>query len=278
MSFGFLWGQTPSKEEAMHSDKDFHSEQDIQRIKALRLIDDNFMNICFEDNIEASELLLKIIIGRGDLSVTEVRVQKRMENALGRSVVLDIYATDKDRNKYDIEVQRSDKGAIPKRARFHSSIMDVSMLSKSEDFSDLRENYVIFITEKDVLGLSKPIYHIERFIEDEYVHFRDGAHIIYVNASMRNNDTSLGRLMSDFYCTEAKDMNYKELADRVRYYKETEEGINKMCEIWDDVRNEALKEVAVELIKNGKLSLEDIAESTGLSIELIRELAGNKSA
>lgn len=103
-----------------------------------------------------------------------------------------------------------------------------------------------------------------------------------MSGSIKTDETSLGRLMSDFYCTDAKDMNYKELADKVRYYKETEEGAKDMCDIWDDVRNEGLKEgkieVAKELIKNGKLSLEDIAASTGFTVDEIRGLAEGKTA
>lgn len=36
-------------------------EQDLERIKALRLFDDDFLALVFEDNIEATELLLNII-------------------------------------------------------------------------------------------------------------------------------------------------------------------------------------------------------------------------
>ena len=84
--------------------------------------------------------------------------------------------------------------------------------------------------------------------------------------------------MHDFYCTEAKDMYYKELSDKVRYYKETEKGADKMCEIWDEVRNEARIENAQKMIKDGTLSFEKIAEYSGLSLDKVRELAGNKSA
>ena len=55
-----------------------------------------------------------------------------------------------------------------------------------------------------------------------------------------------------------------------------------MCEIWEEVRNEGINkgkiEVAQELIKNGKLSIEEIAKCSGMSIETVRELAGNKTA
>ena len=96
--------------------------------------------------------------------------------------------------------------------------------------------------------------------------------------------------MSDFFCTEAKDMHYKELSDRVRQYNETEKGVDDMCDIWDEIRNEARNEgrnegiannrieTARKMIANGKLSFEEIAECSGLSLDKVRELAGNKSA
>ena len=88
--------------------------------------------------------------------------------------------------------------------------------------------------------------------------------------------------MHDFYCADAKDLCYKELADRVRSFKETEKGVDSMCEIWDEVRSEGeIKracEIAIKMIKDGTLSLEKIADFSGLPIEKVRELAGNKSA
>ena len=137
-------------------------------------------------------------------------------------------------------------------------------------------------TEHDVIGTNKAIYHIDRVIREDNVEFNDGAHIIYVNGSIRTKDTDLGKLMSDFFCTDAKDMCYKELSDRVRQYKETEKGVDTMCDILDEMRNEAVEKASIEhalkMIKSGKLSLEDIAEYSGLSLDKVRELAGNKSA
>ncbi|MBR3278617.1 MAG: hypothetical protein IKG01_06980 [Lachnospiraceae bacterium] len=110
----------------------------------------------------------------------------------------------------------------------------------------------------------------------------DGAHIIYVYAAVKTKETALGRLMNDFYCTEAKDMCYKELSDRVRTYKESEKGAEDMGNVFDEFRKEVKEEVGIEnainMIECGKLSLEEIAKCSGLSIEKVRELAGNKSA
>ena len=106
----------------------------------------------------------------------------------------------------------------------------------------------------------------------------DGSHIIYVNGSMRTNDTALGKLINDFYCTEAKDMHYKELADRVRLFKETKEGADSMSNVLEEMKNEVKTENALKMIECGKLTLEEIATCSGLSLDKVRELAGDKSA
>ena len=77
-------------------------------------------------------------------------------------------------------------------------------------------------------------------------------------------------------------MCYEELSKRVRQYKETEEGVDTMCDILDEMKNDVRTETRIEnarkMIKSGKLSLDEIAEFSGLSVEKVRELAGNKSA
>lgn len=271
-------------------DKNKIRQEYLEKLQRLRLIDDDFMTICFNNYIEGAELLLKIILERDDLKVTEVKTQKELKNIQGRSVWLDIYATDKQGCKYNIEIQRADKGAHPKRARYHSSMLDSDMLSPGDGFDALRENYVIFLTENDVLGMNEPIYHIDRIIRERNVQFNDGEHIIYVNGKIRTDNSALGRLMKDFYCSRADDMYYKELSDKVRYYKESEKGVNTMCEIWEEIKNEGKMEGKLEgkleakiesaqaMLRDGSLPIEKIAEFTGLSVEKIRELAGNRSA
>ena len=150
-----------------------------------------------------------------------------------------------------------------------------------EDFDLLPETYVIFICESDVLGENKPIYEIDRRIKGSNALFNDGAHIIYVNGEIQD-ETSLGKLMHDFYCQEPDDMYYKELADRARYFKKTEGGRQKMCKIMEDMRDETAKvksrEIARNLLKIGKISLEEIAEATGLTVEEVESLRGTLTA
>ena len=142
------------------------SKEAEEILDGYRLMDDNFMTLFFDQNYEATELLLNVILNRTDLKVKNLEVQKTEKNASvdGRNVILDIFAVDADGKNYDIEVQRADHGADRKRARFLSSVLDSRMLKTKEDFTILNESYVIFITEKDVLGAGLPMYHINRCI------------------------------------------------------------------------------------------------------------------
>ncbi len=106
--------------------------------------------------------------------------------------------------------------------------------------------------------------------------FGDGSHILYVNGKYRGDD-EVGKLMHDFSCTNPDDMNYEALAKKARYFKQDEKGVATMCKIMEDMRNEAelnkAKKMAIRMIKADKMSLEDIADYTELSLETIKELA-----
>ena len=136
--------------------------------------------------------------------------------------------TDHTGKRYNIEMQRADRGAGAKRARYHSSLIDANITEPGDRLENLSETYVIFITERDVMGDVLPIYHINRTAEKTEKKFQDEAHIIYVNGAYRDK-SSLGILMHDFACTDPNDIIYKVLAERVRYFKEDEEGVATMC-------------------------------------------------
>ena len=255
-------------------------EEDLQRLKEFRLMDDDFMTKCFEGNTECIELVLQIVLNKSDLKVIDVRTQVFVENLLNRSVRMDVLATNSTGKKFNVEVQRADKGAGRKRARYNSSMMDANVLKKGEDFELLPDVCVIFITERDVIGKGKPLYHVERFIMESDELFDDGSHIVYVNGAYRD-DTPLGKLMHDFSCTQPSEMHYKILADRARYFKESKEGVAIMCKAMEDMRNQTLKEgmidVAKRLLEEGTLSVEKIAECVKLSVEEVIALQSSKA-
>ena len=222
------------------SNVDVRQAQYLETLKKFRLMDDDFMAVIFED-ISCMEFLLRIILSRDDLVVKTVRPQYEIKNLGGRSVRLDIFAEDQEGKTYNIEVQRKDSGAVQKRARYNSSLIDAHITDPGDDYNQLGEVYVIFITEHDVLKAGRPIYHIERTIEETGEKFNDGSHIIYAN-SLIQDETELGKLMHDFFCTDPDDMNYKILSERVRYFKESERGVKTMCKMMQELRAEGYNE------------------------------------
>ncbi|MBD5093489.1 MAG: nuclease [Subdoligranulum sp.] len=260
---------------------DRQHQADLQRLRGFRLLDDDFMTKCFEGDPKYIQLVLRIVLEMPDLVVTEVHTQVFVENLLNRSVRLDVLATDSTGRRINVEIQRSGKGAGRKRARYNSSMLDINLLQKSGDFDALPETYVVFITEHDVMGEGQPVYRIERYISGSGKKFEDGSHIVYVNGAYRD-ESPIGKLMHDFACTDPADMYYDVLADRVRFFKESEEGVAIMCKAMEEMCNQAAlekaKTVVCRMLAAGKYTLEEIADMTEIPLDEVKKMKAGQGA
>ena len=185
---------------------------------------------------------------------------------------LDVFATDSDGIQYDIEIQNSVGGALPRRARYNSSLIDGKILLPNQDYRLLPETYVIFITRNDVLEKGLPISHIDRRINETGDEFGDGSHIIYVNAEIADN-SPLGKLMYDFTCTEPKQMNYKLLAEKTGHFKYEHEGVNHMCDFLEELRQDGRKEAEEEARAAIAEAKNQVAEARNEAAEARNEAA-----
>ena len=263
-----------------------------QVIDDITLLNNRFMNKVFDDNIPATQRVLRVILKNDKIKVKKVSIQRLIQNLYGHSTQLDVLAEDADGKQFNVEVQRSDAGASAKRARFYSGALDMHFLDSGAKYEVLPDSYVIFITERDTLAEGRPIYTVRRYISESSKLFEDGSHIIYVNAEFQDA-TPLGRLMHDFACKNPDEMHYKEIADRVRYFKSTKEGAidmediieiyaeNKAKKAAQEAAKKAAKEfyqksldVARTLLASG-VTVEIIANATSLPIEKVRELQAN---
>ena len=83
----------------------------------------------------------------------------------------------------------------------------------------------------------------------------------------------IGQLIDDFYCKRSADMHYKEFADGVRHFKETEEGRKVMCKAvkkyGETVANEREIKTKLDsvknLMKNLNLSLDKALDALGIN-------------
>ncbi len=238
------------------------------------------MRCIFRDNIPLAQMVLRIILNKPDLIVETLETQADFKRLVGgRSIILDVYATDSEHKKYNIEVQRADSGADKHRARYHSSAMDIENLRAGQKFEELPEAYTIFITENDVFGNGAAIHRIERVDMDSEGKplFGDGEHILYVNGAYRG-DSDIGRLMHDFCCDNPDKMYFDLIRTSAKYYKEDKKGVSTMSSVSEQIRYEKAIWIASALIKEGSLSLEKIAECCDLPLAVVEALANDKSA
>lgn len=251
----------------------------IDKIPEMRMIDDTFMSAVFDGQKEETALLLRIVLGKSDIEVMAVKAQVFFSNVYGREVRLDIVARDQSGKAYNVEVQRSSGDSSPQRARFTGAMVDIRLLDRGQDFTELPDRYTIFITEKDKFHKGCPSYHAANTIEElDNEPLGDGSHIVYINGEYRNVDTPIGQLMHDFFCANPEDMLNPLLRERVSYLKETEGGREEVCKIVEDLITEEKIEMAKAAIAEGDLTLEQIAKTLRLPLPFVQELAKQKTA
>ena len=249
-------------------------------LKNLTIMSDVFMRNVLKDP-QCTEHILNVIMDRDDIQVRDLVLQKDYKNLQGRSAILDCVVSDSAGKIMNIEVQQDREGASPKRARYHAGLLDMNTLNPGQEFDELPESYVIFITRDDALGYELPIYHIERRIDENDAKFADEQSIIFVNSS-KQEDTKLGSLMHDLHCKDANEMHSKVLAKRVFELKETQKGVEIMCREMEEIYSEGMeigieqgelkkaKEMVLSFVEMG-FTIDKIAQAAKISVETVKK-------
>ena len=100
-----------------------------------------------------------------------------------KGVRLDVYVKNSNR-VFDVELQNRKFEALGKRTRYYQSMIDMDNLMKGEDYSKLKESFVIFICTDDPFGKNRPQYSFENVcLEDSEVELDDKVHKLIYNAS-----------------------------------------------------------------------------------------------
>ena len=255
-------------------------EEVILFLKNSSLFTDKFFSLCLKNkDFNPMQYLIRLLLNNDKIVITNVVGQYQITSSGGKITVFDAYGeeiktietidpktqqktTEEIKIRYNIEIQRVSAGADPKRARFYSATFDAENLGKKQDYKDLTESYIIFITEHDVFKKGQTIYYVDRYIEwkdkEEKVigrePFNDGAHIIYVNASLKGKKnlpkeklTELERALHDLHCIDYRDMYCEELREPVKYLKETKEGETFMLDFFEQEIQKAKEETMKEM-------------------------------
>jgi predicted transposase/invertase (TIGR01784 family) len=273
------------------------------------LMDDYFFGVCFHSDPKYIETVIGAIfkqLGYPAVRIKSVTTELTLKAIESREARLDALAVDEDDNLIDIEVQRISSPILVKRARHYTSLLDSNTLKKGESWEDLKQTFVIFITEHDFRGKNLPAYRAHRLfldaLEENNRASCDETHFIFVNGAYRGDDP-IGRLMSDFQETDTHQFHNKLLAERVKFLKQTNAGRKEMSSLEQlmkktyadgesegiikgeiegrkqgeiEGRKKGIEEssvnTAARLLNQGVLSADQIAEATGLTRERILQL------
>ncbi|MBO4857237.1 MAG: Rpn family recombination-promoting nuclease/putative transposase [Treponema sp.] len=268
-------------------------------VDELTFTDDGMFQAVLREPEICAELIERLL----HISVKTVKYPK-LEKKIApyyttKGVRLDVYLKDDDKI-IDIEIQSYPQEALGKRTRYYQSMIDIDSLMKGQDYTDLKDSYILFICKEDpfrdddgkTFGL--PCYSFRNICEENVdVKLNDKSIKVIYNASAyeKEADEKIRNLLHFISTNEPGEDDFSNrLSSLVKSLKETEKFRSDYAamnlhdrDIQRAARREGIaegiaqgaREKAIETARNLKhknVPLETIAECVGLSVEEIEKL------
>lgn len=233
---------------------------------------DAFMFGAALEDPETCRISLEVMLGRKISDVTVHAEHVILYNSNYRGVRLDIYATDREKNRYNVEMQGVNKGNLPRRSRFYQAEMDVVSLKRGEKFNLLPPSYVIFVCDFDPFGKELYRYTFENRCKEVDFPLEDGAVRIFLSTKGKNAEEVPPELVNFLqYVENSTESCARQLEDevvnrihtRVQAIKKSREWEERymLLEEWlDDAMEEGREEGRKEGIAEGQSRLQHLIE------------------
>ena len=112
-------------------------------------------------NPELYKQLLELILGRKIKEIRYLTTQNTIDiTSDGKGIRLDVYL-EGDSKVYDIEMQTTGKSNLPKRSRYYQGMIDLNLIEKGADYSELKETFIIFVCLHDPFKHNECVYTFE---------------------------------------------------------------------------------------------------------------------
>ena len=277
----------------------------FKRWEDLTITDDfMFCKVMSDPDIckELLEILLHIKIDR--LVFQEPQKSFRLTSE-SKGIRLDVYVKDSNR-VFDIELQTTNERNLELRTRYYQGVMDISELEKGEFFSNMKESYIIFICMFDPFGADIPIYTVKQtFAENDKLIFNDKTHKIFYNVKAFEkiaNDVETKAFL-EYLCKHQSTTKFTQSLETAVYRNKNNQNWRKdymtlaynLSLAAEKAAKKAAKKAREEGISIGRnegislgaqqkaietakkflamgLSVEQVADGTGLSIDEIEKL------
>ena len=129
------------------------------------------------------EKILGITIQSIEFPEAEKSISIRRDS---KSVRLDVYVTDNTGRVYDIEMQCTNPfdDELVKRTRYYQGMVDMDLIDKGMNYTELNSTYIIFICTFDLFGLGYPMYTFRNIcLEDNKLELNDGTTKLFLNST-----------------------------------------------------------------------------------------------
>ena len=259
--------------------------------RTLNPIDDRMFSKMAEE-ISFCEEIIRVILGKPDLEVLEVRPQDAVVNLQGRSVQLDVLCKLEDGTLLNVEVQKYKYENHQRRVRYYGSALTTNFTPKSTDFKDIPNVCIIYIAKFDIFGEGKSVYHVDRTLRENGERVYNGFEEIYVNAEARDG-TDVSELMEVFTEDPAYNDKFPVTSELKKRYKDGDEDM--IYTLSDELRDEGYAQGHKDGLKEGHelgltegaennrnelvqsmiqfgLDLDSIAKIAKISIDQVREI------
>ena len=257
----------------------------IERLRQLSFMDNELFTRAFRERPDLAEHLLRGLLSMPDLKVVKSTTQDRIYDKNSKSVILDCLCTDSEGKRYDIEVQNDASKSLGRRARAYGSILDSNIFEASQEYEELPDRYIIFITREDFLKNGRQVTVLAMRDEEGKSEDESGMYHVYGCINNRDENTEAGRVLSDMSCTRAESMYYDGYRERMEDFKVRKEGVREMTGVLEQIMNEGLEkgmrkgvkqnqaQVAENMIKDGVLPFEKISLYSGMPVSEIQKIA-----
>lgn len=248
-------------------------EQKRAVVARFNLMDDIFFSVVMEHN-DAAEYLLSKLLDK-EIRVIENKTQYSIRNAETHSIVLDALIQDDSGRLYNVEIQVGDQENHERRIRYYHTAIDWSVHKKGKDYSKLPELYMLFISDFDPFEKNKVHYEIAHYVKDTGLEYDNGIHIHYFNTVV-NDGTFLSELLQYLKYSDPNNDKFGALSQQVKNHKVKNEGVDSMCKMVENFREEGKIEGKIETVKNMlkiKIPLETALECAQIDMETYEKYA-----
>ena len=142
------------------------------------------------------ELILHVKVGKIKFLTSQHEIEVDPQS---KSIAMDVYLRDEDK-VINVEMQNGHRLELPKRTRYYQAVADVDNTSPGKFYTDMKDNYVIFICTFDPFLLGNAIYEFENICMSckPPLQLNDGTHKIFLNTTA-NDLASLDPDLKLFY-------------------------------------------------------------------------------